>query len=416
MDRVIPEQKKRMLKMRKVAWSISLPLLLAISFILFRSAIKPHLSAANLETSVVALGPVVETISTSGTVELKKQFTILAPSTTVLKRIVTGPGQKVNTGDTLLILDPAPIHKLLREEIYQLKKLKVKKLHCRIKIDIMALDQQFQLKGKTSEISRLQSELEDQQAQLSFGGTSSSKVSQAFENVLLAEEEYNLLVEKEKLQSKEMEIELTDIDAEIMMTELRKSDIHDQLAKMIMRAPVPGVVVEIDGETGSLVTADKMLVKISDLRTYKITGSISDNFSDKISIGGKVEIIIDKENRLGGMIGNIRPIVKEGQVLFEVFPENSSYPRFRPNLNVEIKVVVAERENTLRVKDGPFFDGAKKLRVYKIVDQTAIATEVSTGLFNMDYIEIIDGLQEGDEIVISDVSSVKVLDEVEIRE
>ena len=401
--------------LKRIALGAILPVTLIIAFFSFRNLVKLNLVAAEIESCVVEYGNVEKQITTSGTVELEKQFTLLAPSTTTLKTIIAVPGQEVSIGDTLLVLDPLPVQKKLFEEQYQLEKLKTKKTQSSLQYDKLMLDQRFNLNTKLAEISRLQIEWEDQKALFGVGGSSESKVTQAQGSVQLAKDEYALMEQQNRIQLRELETTMKDIDAEISMKKMNVYDIQNQLKQMIVRAPVPGVVVEVNGEVGSMVSKDNVLVKISDLRTYKITGKINDDLSEKIITGGHVNIIIDKSHRLNGTIGNIRPIVDQGQVYFDIFPENKSYPKFRPNLNVEIKVIVAVRENTLRVKDGPFFDGSKKLRVYKMMGDKAVATEISTGLFNMEYVEILDGLQAGDEIVISDISSVQSMEEVEIK-
>lgn len=415
MDRYISAQKRRNQNIKKVAWGVSLPLMLIISFLWFRSAIRPHLNTDEIETAVVEYGSVVETISTSGNVELERQFTILAPSTTVLKRIVAHPGQQVSSGDTILILDAKPILRILKEGQFHLEKLYAKQQQNSLKYDNIMLNQKFILNTKTSEISQLQIEVEDQEALYSVGGSTSSKVRQIKNSIFLAKEELVLMKEKHKIQLKELQVTMKDTEADIAIKKMLIGDIKHQLEQMIVRSPVPGVVTEVNGETGGMLIKDKMLVKISDLRTYKITGKITDNFSEKIHIGGQVIIVLDKENKMDGIIGNIRPIVNEGHVYFDVFPEDKSHLRFRPNLDVEIRVIVAERKHTLRIQDGPFFDGAKKLRVYKTKQGRAYASEITTGLVNMDYIEIMEGLQEGDTIVISDVSAIQSLNEVEIK-
>lgn len=154
MDRFISDKKRRRQLLKKVALSTSLPLVLGIGFLLFRNAVKPHLVASTMETAIVEYGNVTESISTSGTVELEKQFTILAPANTVLKSILASPGQQVAASDTLLILDAAPIRHQLKQEQYLLNKLKAKKLQSSLRHNQLTLDRKFNLKSKAMEITQ----------------------------------------------------------------------------------------------------------------------------------------------------------------------------------------------------------------------------------------------------------------------
>ncbi|NJK87036.1 MAG: HlyD family secretion protein [Bacteroidales bacterium] len=75
-----------------------------------------------------------------------------------------------------------------------------------------------------------------------------------------------------------------------------------------IRAPSNGIVLEISGNTGEKVDKDKLLVKMSDLSTYKIECSVDNKSLEKLKIGGTVYAILDND-RLKGRIGNISPVI-----------------------------------------------------------------------------------------------------------
>lgn len=381
----------------------------------FRQFITPYLVEGKFETSIVQYGSMSETISCTGKIELDNHFIILSPASTVLEKIITSPGQVVKEGDTLLILDEAPIQKEVEAMILELKSLENDQLKNRLNTEKEKIELEFDLKKIQIDIAQKKTLLLDQENLLTVGGTSTAKVNEARQALELAKHEYEVAKKKSKIRTDELRVLSIDTDLAYRKKQIELKVKQNQLERMLVKAPSSGVVISVSTETGNIVDENTELVKISDLHTFKITGEIPDSFADKVSSGGQVEIIIDKENQLDGSIGNIRPLVDNGKIYFDIFPEDKSHPRFRPNLDVELRILTTYKARTLRLKDGPYFDGAKKFNVYKVQNDVAVATEVKTGIKNFDYVEILSGLNEGDEVVISDVSSFNHLSEVEIR-
>lgn len=380
-----------------------------------RTMIRPTLEADQFETATVEYGLVSETISCTGTLELESRRMILSPATAVLQETKASPGQLVQSGDTILILDQAGIRKQLSEMQLELKTLENRLQKQSLAASITRLEIEHQRDLNKMEIERLQSVWKDEKTMLSMGGTPPEKVEQAKQAVDLARKELDITSAKNKLKLAELEVTEEELQLERQKLLQKFADLRAQSQQLWVLAPIPGVVISIDAEIGSMIQQNQELVKISDLRTYKITGKINEKFSAQLSSGGRVNIIIDQDQSLEGTIGNIRPVVESGQVYFDVLPVQKDHPRFRPNLEVELRILVAEKSNTLRLKDGPFYDGSKKLKVFKVENNRAVATEITTGLTNMNYIEIENGLEEGDEVVISDVSDFQHLEWIEIE-
>jgi HlyD family secretion protein len=415
MDRPISDNRLLRQKIRKAGAWLGLILFIAGMFFGTRQFFRPKLTRGNFETAVVEMGKVSESIGSTGTLELENRQMILAPATTVLQEIRASPGKMVEKGDTILVLDQTPIVKTLYQKQLELKSMKNRLQKQNLAASIARLEMEHQEELKNVDIERLKSVWKDEQAMLKMGGTPPEKVEQARQALDLAHKELEITRKKNQLQREELRIGVQELELERTKIQQQIDELEIQSAQLWVLAPVPGVVISIEAETGSMIQQNQELVRISDLRTYKITGKIADKFSSQLSSGGKVSIMID-QHQLPGTIGNIRPLVESGQVYFDVFPEQNDHPRFRPNLEVELRILVAEKESVLRVKDGPFFDGSKKLKVFKVEDEQAVAVEVVTGLKNMDYLEIESGLKPGDEVIITDVSVFQHLEKVEIRE
>ena len=248
-----------------------------------------------------------------------------------------------------------------------------------------------------------------------MGGTSEENIRNTKQALDLAKKELELARSENQIEEQKLQASKEAQEVEIAMAEQALKNAGKLLNEACVLAPISGIVVEVKGREGEMVTANQPLARISDLESFKLTGTIGDSFADKINSGGKV-LAINNDTRLEGVIGNVRPIVENGQIKFDVYLAQSNHPDLRPNQKMEVRVIVAENDSVLRLPDGPFFDGKEELDVFVVENSKAIRKHVNTGLSNFDFVEISEGLQEGDKVIISDVSGLIHLEEVTIEE
>ena len=137
--------------------------------------------------------------------------------------------------------------------------------------------------------------------------------------------------------------------------------------------------------------------------------------ASRLAAGLPVNVKIDDETNLAGTIASVLPAIQNGIVTFLVALEDKTSPRLRANLRVDVYVVTAAKEKTLRVKRGPFVTGEGEHEVFVIRDGAAVRTPVRIGLVGFDYFEVMAGLQEGEEVIISDMRDFIHMKEVKIR-
>jgi HlyD family secretion protein len=85
-------------------------------------------------------------------------------------------------------------------------------------------------------------------------------------------------------------------------------------------------------------------------------------------------------------------------------------PLLRPHSKAAVFVIVSFKEKAIRVKNSPAFDGSVEQEVFVIKGNQAVSRKVVTGESNFSYIEIISGLQPGEEIITSDMAAYKKME------
>jgi HlyD family secretion protein len=179
---------------------------------------------------------------------------------------------------------------------------------------------------------------------------------------------------------------------------------EEALSKMIVRAPSAGIILSIRGKVGEKVNSDQLLIEMSDLTSFKIQGKVDDDYSDHVKTGARVYVGIDNET-LTGVIGTVSPVVRDRKIEFDVNLQESSHYKLRPNLTVHLDIVLEERDSVLRIPNGPAIGRGQEHEVYVLRSGQPYKTGITTGLKTDSYVEVLDGLNEGDRVILSEVSS-----------
>ena len=179
-----------------------------------------------------------------------------------------------------------------------------------------------------------------------------------------------------------------------------------KLGQTNITATRSGVLTFVHTSLGAKVTEGETLARIADLSSFKILGTISDAYAAQLRVGMPVIVRInDKEVR--GELLNIRPAISNNVISFDVsLSDKAANNLLRPRMKLEIFLVTDAHNNTVRVTNGPAFNGTASQTVFVLrPDGTAERRNVKTGLSSFDFIEITEGVQAGETIIISDMSA-----------
>jgi HlyD family secretion protein len=111
----------------------------------------------------------------------------------------------------------------------------------------------------------------------------------------------------------------------------------------------------------------------------------------------------------------VEPRMQDGALRFEVALEDPSADWLRSNLRVDVHVLTDRKPQVLRVMRGPFAQGGGAQVVFVVRGTRAYRTPVRLGVSNFDFFEITDGLQAGDEVIVSDMRDYESAPEVRLR-
>jgi len=167
-----------------------------------------------------------------------------------------------------------------------------------------------------------------------------------------------------------------------------------------------GVITYVNKNIGANVKEGETLLRIADLSSFKISGSLSDNYIDQLHNGMPVIVKVN-DTQLQGHVSNVYPSVQNNLVTFDIQLNDRANKQLRPNLKVDVYLVTAVHNKVMRVANGAAFKGASPQDIFVVDGDGAQRRSVHTGLSNFDYIELQDGVKPGDVLITSDVSNFK---------
>ncbi len=396
---------------------IGIPMLLmtAIVIIVFIPFDRNSSQDQIVQISTVELGKVVRSFSGEGIVEPQSEVLILSPASSIIKEILEEVGSHVNEGEPIIILDPSPVQSQIENIQDQLEmkqnSLRKNKLNARsTKVDL-----DYNVQVKKLRIASLKSELEDQEQLLEVGGISPARFEKTKQELELAEKDLVMLKEKNSINLQQLEADEEGLRLQIEMQEKELAVKEEALSKMIIRAPSAGIILSIRGKVGEKVDNDRLLIEMSDLTNFKIQGKVDDDYSEQLKTGIRVYVGLDNE-QLTGVVGTVNPVIRDRKIEFDVNLRESNHYKLRPNLNVSLDIVREERDSVLRINNGPAIGRGNEHKVFVLQNGNAEEREIKTGMRTEEYVEVIEGLAEGERIVLSDISSVEDLEELELEE
>lgn len=400
-EKVINRKKKK----RILISCIVIAMLIATAW-LIRYYFKPSLTTADFTTAKVTTGIIENTINATGEVLPEFEEIIASPISASIKDVLMDAGNKVNKGQSILTLDKSITQTAYEKLRFQMesKENEIRKL--KLDLEKSFFDIKSNNSIKQLRISNLKDAVSSAKRLLNAGGGTKEDVERAQLDLKVAELEKLQLENEIKSKQQTMKIEIR--EAEISLA-IQRSDL-DALKRKLDLAKVvatrQGVITWVNKNIGASINEGEALVRIADLSGFKVAGSMSDNMLEKVN-NHMAAIIRVGDKLLRGTIVNISPAVSNGIISFDIQLNDKSNAALRPNQKVDVFLITDTRNGVLRIANGAAFNGSNLQEVFVIKNGIAERRTVKTGLSNFDYIEIVSGLKEGDEVITSDMASYK---------
>lgn len=204
------------------------------------------------------------------------------------------------------------------------------------------------------------------------------------------------------LESEALEFELDDAGRRVERQRLAVAELERRVRQLELRAPFDGMVATLDVEDRDAVTVGQPVVTVVDLSTYEVEVRIPETYADDV-VPGVGAVILYDGREYPGEVTAVSPEVNASQVEGTVAFAAQAPPGLRQNQRVSTRLVLDRRRGVLKVKRGPFLESGAGRQVYVLADGLAELRPIRVGAVSVAEVEILEGLAEGDVVLLSDL-------------
>jgi HlyD family secretion protein len=408
MDISRPDIKKKKMRRQWILAGCGVVALALVAFFVTRlKPAAPEVDRATVWTDGVKRGPLLVQVRGPGTLVPREDRIRLIPAETAatVVRIRVLPGAKVEPGTILMdLVDPQLQQELLDAQL-QLKGAQADYINTRAKVQSDLMDQKAA--GATVGADYSQAQLQAQTDKSLYdlgvisGLTYSASKGKADELTTRNDLEKQRLTMNEKAIETQLAVQQTKVDQAKALLGLKQKQ-QDALS---VRAGISGVLVELDHQVGEHVDVGTTLAKVVQPDQLKASLKIAETQARDIQIGQPAEI--DTHNGvIEGKVMRIDPGVLNGTVTVDVELAGALPLGARPDLSVDGQIDLSRMSDVLFVGRPAFGNENSTITLFKLGPdgKTALRVPVKVGRASVNSIQVLEGLQVGDTVILSDMS------------
>lgn len=414
MDREITPSHRRRTLLRSIFLWVTAVVVIGMSVAGFRRLLERSIDRDRLRTSLVERGPVEATLTASGIVVPSFEQVITSPVSTRLTQVYVAAGQPVCAGQQLLGLDCEGIRSLYTQETDELALERNRLNRLQLMMERALIELEGQVDIKQMNITRSENKVVQQQELYDLGLISEDQFRDVELSLNIARRELQALQENIANQKKAMQVDREELALKISIREQHLEELARKLTQAEMKSERSGVVTWVRTDIGASIVEGETLVRLADLSRYRVDASITDLHASSFGVGFPVRVRVN-EKEYPGRVESIEPAIRDGVIRFKIAFESDTPEKLRPNQRCDVFIVLSEKEDVLRVENGPFFEMAGLQPIFVIKGQKAVRRNAQLGTSNFEYVEIVSGVELGEEVIISDMSEYLQVPSLELR-
>ena len=188
-----------------------------------------------------------------------------------------------------------------------------------------------------------------------------------------------------------------------------------KLDDLRVKAGMTGVLQVVSVERGAQVQPGTNLIRVADPTNLKAEVRIAETQTKDIRIGQFAEV--DTRNgKVKGKVARIDPSSTNGTVGVDVILDGKLPDGARPDLSVDGEITLEKLDNVIFVGRPAFGQDEGNISIFKLLPNgEAVRTNVKLGRSSVNTIEIKEGLQPGDQVILSDMSTYDQFDRIQLK-
>ena len=361
---------------------------------------KLRVETENIQIAEVKNGKFMEYVDVEGLVQPILTIQVNTREAGSVDRIVAEEGMTMKKGDTILVLANPDLLREIEDQRDEWENQRYTYKEREIEMEQKSLALKQQALQAQYEMSRLEKSfgLEEEEYKMGIKSKAQLEVSEA-------EYKYNLKKTALQMESLSHDSAMTIIRKDLLRNEMERGQKKfqrsmERLEGLVVRAPIDGQLSYVKATPGQQVASNSNIAEIKVLDQFKIHTQLSEYYIDRITTGLPATVNYQGK-RYPLKITKVVPEVKDR--MFDVdlvfvgeMPEN-----VRVGKSFRVQIELGQPEDALVMPRGNFYQATGGQWVYKIIGDKAIRTPLTIGRQNPQQYEVTEGLQAGDQVIVT---------------
>jgi len=376
----------------------------------------PSVDKATTWTDEVKRGPLLIEVHGTGTLVPEDIRWIPAQTDSRVDRILIHPGAIVQPGSVILELSNPELQREVLDAEYQLKAAQADYENLKVQLNSDLLNQKAATAAVRSdyEQAKIQHEVDEKLRAQGLSADVTEKLSKVKEEQLAI----RLQLEEDRTtnaadsSNARLRAQQSRVDQQRALYDLKRSEAD----ALHVRAGIQGVLQVVPVEVGQRVTPGTNLARVADPKRLKAEIKIAETQAKDVVIGQKASI--DTRNGIvKGRVSRIDPSVQNGTVTVDVQFSDTLPQGARPDLSIDGTIEIENLKDVLFVGRPVHGQSDSTIGLFKLVDDgsDAVRVNVKLGKTSVNAVEILQGLQAGDKVILSDMSAWDAVDRIRLR-
>ena len=376
----------------------------------------PTLDRATAVIDTVKRGEMVREVRGNGTLVPQVTRWIPAPADGRVERILAQAGVEVSAGTVIVELSNPEMEQQSIDAEFQVKTAEAEAENLRVRLESDGMTQQSQIASINAEYrqARLQLDTDEALAKKGLVADLNLKVSRVHVEDLAN----RLKVEQQRLAiaGKSVKAQMNAQQSRVQQLRALAKLKREQVDALKVRAGTNGVLQQIIVQEGQQVTPGLNIARIADPASLKAELKIAETQIKDVRVG-QIAKVDTRNGVIEGQVSRIDPAAREGTFTVDVSFTGELPSSARPDLSVDGTIELERLRNVLYVGRPAFGQGQQTVGMFRLGPdgQEAKRVSVNLGRTSVSTVEIVDGLREGDQVIISDTSTMDKYETIRVR-
>ena len=408
MDIARPEFKQQK-RRRQILWAaVGLICLAGVTVGVSRlKPAAPEVERSTVWTDAVKRGPMLRQVRGLGSLIPSQEFTRQIPAETeaTVVRIRMLPGSQVKADTILLDMSNPQVEQAAVDASLQLKAAEAEYQSLRVKLQSDLMNQKAGAATVNSDYTQAKLQSDTDKALYDLGVIS----GMAYKNSKSKSDELttrnNIEGERLDINQKAIETQMAEQQAKVDQIRALAGLKQKQLEALRVRAGIEGVLVDLPLQVGQHVLPGAMLAKVVQPDHLIAELKIAETQARDVQIGQPA--LVDTHNgTASGTVMRVDPAVQNGTVTVDVKLTGDLPKGARPDLSVDGTIDLEKLDNVLYVGRPAFGQENSTISLFKLDSdgKGAVRVPVKVGRASVNAIQVLEGLHEGDTVILSDMS------------